>query len=221
MRRLSDPAFIAMALTREILTHEFLRDRLMALERAEELLLIATEHGLQLEVAAVTFCRGWARADEGRGEEGLAEMLGALPAAEGTPATTLIYALLADSYRKSGRPEEGLATVAAALRETERGGEKTNEPELYKIKGDLLLIRDPPDEAEAERCFRTAIDIARRQKARFFELRAAASLARLLKRQGKPDEARAILSEIYGWFTEGFEFADLKDAKALLDELGT
>ncbi len=219
MRRLSDPASIARALAREILTYEFLRDRLMALERAEELLLIATEHGLDRWVAGVTFCRGCALADEGRGEEGLAEMLGALPSGEGTPGTTLIYALLADSYRKSGRPEEGLATVATALRETERGGERTNEPELYKIKGDLLLIRDPPDEAEAERCFRTAIDIARRQKARFFELRAAASLARLLKRQGKTEEARAILADIYGWFTEGFDTVDLKEAKALLDEL--
>jgi len=110
-------------------------------------------------------------------------------------------------------------TVATALRETERGGEKTIEAELYKVKGELLLMRDPPDEAEAERCFRTAIDIARRQKARFFELRTTTSLAHLLRRQGKPDEARAMLAEIYGWFTEGFDTADLKDAKVLLDEL--
>ncbi len=133
--------------------------------------------------------------------------------------TTSVYALLADSYRKNGRPEEGLTTVATALRETERGGERTVEPELYRVKGELLLMRDPPDEAEAERCFRTAIDIARHQAARFFELRATTSLARLLQRQGKADEARGMLAEIYGWFTEGFEFADLKDAKALLDEL--
>jgi predicted ATPase len=80
-------------------------------------------------------------------------------------------------------------------------------------------MRDPSDEAEALRCFRTAIDIARGRKARLFELRATTSLARLLQRQGQRDEARALLSEIYNWFTEGFEFADLKDAKALLDEL--
>ena len=169
--------------------------------------------------AAAAFYRGWALADEGRGQEGLAEMSRALPALEGFAATTSLYAHLADSYRKNGRPEEGLATVATALRETERGGERTAEPELYRVKGELLLMRDPPDEAEVERCFRTAIDIARRQEARFFELRATTSLARLLKRQGKRDEARAMLAEIYGWFTEGFEFADLKDAKALLDEL--
>jgi predicted ATPase len=142
-----------------------------------------------------------------------------LPALEGNAATTSLYARLADSYRKTGRPEEGLTMVATALRETERAGEKTVETELYKVKGDLLLMRDPPDEAQAERCFRNAIDLARYQKARFFELQATTSLARLLKRQGKRDEARAMLSEIYNWFTEGFDIADLKDAKALLDEL--
>ena len=110
-------------------------------------------------------------------------------------------------------------TVATALREAERGGERTIEPELYNAKGDLLLMRDPPDEAETERCFRTAIDLARHQKARFFELRATTSLARLLKRQGKRDEARTMLADIYNWFTEGFDTADLKDAKALLDRL--
>jgi predicted ATPase len=82
-------------------------------------------------------------------------------------------------------------------------------------------MRDPPDEAEAGHCFRTAIDIARRQKARFFQLCATTSCARLLKRQGKTNEARAMLADIYGWFTEGFDTADLLDAKALLDQLRT
>jgi predicted ATPase len=131
----------------------------------------------------------------------------------------LIYAQLADSYRKNGRPEEGLMTVATALGETERGGERIFEPELYRVKGELLTTRDSPDEAEAERSFRTAIDIARRQKARFFELRATTSLACLLQRQGQTDEARKMLVEIYNWFTEGFEFADWKDAKELLDKM--
>ncbi len=219
MRRLSDPASLANALLREALNHVLLRDRRTALERAEELLVIAIEHGMRMHVAAATIFRGWALADEGRGQEGLAEMSRALPALEGFAATTSIYAHLADSYCKSGHPEEGLTTVATALRETERGGERTTEPELYRVKGELLLMRDPPDEAEAEHCFRTAIEIARRQKARFFQLRATTSLARLLKRQDRRDEARAMLAAIYGWFTEGFDTADLKDAKTLLDEL--
>jgi class 3 adenylate cyclase/tetratricopeptide (TPR) repeat protein len=213
------PASLAGTLVRDAINHGLLRDVRRVLERAEELLSIATEHGMPFHLANATFFRGWALADEGRGQEGLAEMSRALPAFEGSAATSWLYARLGDSYRKNGFPEEGLTTVATALRETERNGERAIEPELYNVKGELLLIRDPPDEAEAERCFRTAIDIARRQKARFYELRTTASLARLLKRQGKRAEARAMLCEIYGWFTEGYEFADLKDAKALLDEL--
>src|SRR5262249_10782357 len=149
----------------------------------------------------------------------LAEMSQALPVVGGLALTTTFYAHLADSYRKNGRAEEGLMTVAAALQETERGGENIVAPELYTVKGELLLMGDRRDEAEAERCFRAAIAIARDQKARFYELRATSSLTRLLKSQGKIDDARQMLSDIYGWFTEGFEFADLKEAKALLDEL--
>jgi tetratricopeptide (TPR) repeat protein len=220
MRRLADPASLARALLREATLHVVLRDRRTALERAEELLLIATEHGMPMFAAYAAFCRGWALADEGRWEEGLAEMSRTLPALERAVATTSFYSLLADSYRKIGRPEEGFTIVAKALREIERGGERLVETELYRVKGELLLMRDQPDEAEAERCFRTAIDIARRQKARLQELRATTSLARLLRRHGQPTEARKILADIYGWFTEGFEFADLREAKALLEELG-
>ncbi len=219
MRRLSYPGSLAGALLRDALNHLLLRDSRTSLERAEELLLIATEHGMTFLAASAAFNRGWALADEGRGQEGLAEMSRALPALEGFAATTSLYAHLADSYCKNGHTEEGLMTVATALRETERGGERTDEPQLYGVKGELLLMRDPPDEAEAEHCFRRAIEIARRQKARFFELRATTSLARLLKRQDRRDEARAMLAAIYGWFTEGFDTADLKDAKTLLDEL--
>jgi predicted ATPase len=92
---------------------------------------------------------------------------------------------------------------------------------LHLVKGELLLAQNPSDVVEAERCFRTAIVIARRQSARIAELRVTTSLARLLAKQGRRDEARTMLDEIYGWFTEGFDTADLKDAKALLDELNT
>ena len=92
-------------------------------------------------------------------------------------------------------------------------------PWLHRVKGELLLAQNPSDVAEAERCFRTAIEIARRQTARSEELRATTSLARLLNEQGRRVEARTMLAEIYGWFTEGFDTADLKDAKALLVEL--
>jgi predicted ATPase len=93
------------------------------------------------------------------------------------------------------------------------------EPQLHTLKGELLLLCHSPDAAEAENCFRTAIQIANRQKARFFELHATISLARLLATQGRRDEARRMLSEIYNWFTEGFDTRDLQEAKQLLNEL--
>jgi predicted ATPase len=101
----------------------------------------------------------------------------------------------------------------------ERSGELLDEAELYRVKGELLAARDGSGNIEAEQCLRKAIEVARHQGARFFELRAIVSLARLLRDSGRRDEARAMLAEIYGWFTEGFDIADLKDAKALLDEL--
>ena len=108
--------------------------------------------------------------------------------------------------------EEGFASAA-------KTGAQLHSPWQHHIKGELLLVQNPTDSAEAELCFRTAIEIARRQSARSAELRATTSLARLLARQDRRDEARATLAEIYGWFTEGFDTADLKDAKALLDVL--
>jgi predicted ATPase len=91
---------------------------------------------------------------------------------------------------------------------------------MFRLRGDFLLIRDSTAEKEAEQSFRAAIDLAREQKAKWWELRATTSLARLLASQGSRDEAHGMLAEIYGWFTEGFDTADLKDAKALLDQLG-
>ena len=108
--------------------------------------------------------------------------------------------------------EEGFASAA-------KTGERWFSPSLHHVKGELLLAQNPPDVAEAERCFRTAIEIARRQSARTSGIAATTSLARLLAKQGRRDEARAMLAEIYGWFTEGFDTADLKDARAVLDEL--
>jgi predicted ATPase len=110
--------------------------------------------------------------------------------------------------------EAGFASVA-------KTGEQNASPSLHHVKGELLLAQNPSEAAKAELCFRTAIEIARRQSARSPELRATTSLARLLNEQGKRDVARTMLAEIYGWFTEGFDTADLKDAKALLDELAS
>jgi predicted ATPase len=118
-----------------------------------------------------------------------------------------------------GQSEKGLAMLNQALTEIERTGEKVDQAEILRLKGETLLIQHPGTNDQAEVCFRAALEVARAQEAKWWELRATVSLARLLASQGRRDEAHAILAAIYNWFTEGFDTADLKDAKALLDEL--
>jgi predicted ATPase len=198
-----------------------LRDARMVAERADELLSIASEYGMAFFLIAATFFRGWARAATERGDEGIAEMQRSISDPMFAEASSIAQMLvaLAETYGKNGRAEEGLDLVAKSLATAERTGQRTAEAELHRLKGELLMIKDPGNVAEAERCLCTAIDVARRQDARLFELRAAVSLAHLLRQQGKTDEARQMLAEIYSWFTEGFDTPDLKEAKSLLDEL--
>jgi predicted ATPase len=118
-----------------------------------------------------------------------------------------------------GQPEAGLTILTEALTLVYKTGERWYEPELYRLKGDLLLQQSPDNADEAESCFQQAITIAQNQSAKSWELRAATSLARLWQSQGKRKEAYNLLSPVYGWFTEGFDTADLIDARALLDEL--
>src|SRR5207302_10912966 len=115
--------------------------------------------------------------------------------------------------------DQGLAVLAEGLATVNQSEERLYEAELYRLKGELLLTLSPENHSDAETCFAGAIDIARRQRAKSWELRAATSLSRLWQKQGKKEEARQKLADVYGWFTEGFDTADLKDAKALLDEL--
>jgi predicted ATPase len=141
---------------------------------------------------------------------------------------------MAESYGKVGQIEDGLRALAEALAIVDQTGECVYESELHRLKGELtiqqanqkskvknqkLLIPTPHGEAEA--CFLKAIDIARRQSAKSLELRATMSLARLCQRQGKHHEAHRMLSEIYNWFTEGFDTKDLREAKTLLESLGS
>jgi predicted ATPase len=131
---------------------------------------------------------------------------------------------LAKAYGTAGRFEEGLAAVAEAIAIVDKTAERHCEAELHRLKGELVLRRsgvetEPGVQTEAEECFRKAIEIAHRQEAKSLELRAVMSLSRLWRQQGKTDEARRMLAEIYGWFSEGFETKDLTDAKALIEQL--
>ena len=125
---------------------------------------------------------------------------------------------LAEAQAKAGHPEEGLTTLAEALALVEETDERHWEAELHRLRGELLLMQG--DEAEAEASLHKAIEVARRQQARSWELRATVSLCRLWQAQGRIDEARQMLAEIYGWFTEGFDTPDLREAEALLREIG-
>jgi predicted ATPase len=128
-------------------------------------------------------------------------------------------ALLGEVLKKSGRISESLNVVTECLTRTLVSGGRYYEAELFRIKGELLLAQSPTNKQQAEACFREGLKIARGKSAKSLELRAAMSLSRLWYDQGKKAEARQLLGEIYGWFTEGFDTADLKAAKALLEEL--
>ena len=170
--------------------------------------------------ARADLTRGWLLAKEGK-LEGIAMIRDAM--ARRTSSRfgvnrSLYGAMLAEACASVGQINEALSAVDEVLpfAQTE---ERYYEAELTRLRGELLLQQDASNGAQAEQSFRTAIEIARSQKAKSWELRATTSLARLLGKHGKHDEGRAMLSEIYNWFTEGFDTADLKDAKALLDEL--
>jgi predicted ATPase len=167
--------------------------------------------------------RGWALSvaeDGGASDEGVGRMQEALDAYRAIGVGTLVpqaLGLQADAHRRAGRPERGLGLLDEALAFAERSGERTFEAELHRIRGELLLELSRGD---AEPCFHRAIEVARAQEAKMWELRAAVCLARLWQRLGRPAEARDLLSPIHAWFTEGAACPDLVEARALLEELG-
>ncbi len=219
---LSHPYSVVYALRFAAWVHQFRREERAVHERIEAGVTLATEHGFTRELAWMTIVRGWAVATQGQEEEGIAQMHQGLAAYRATGselARTSFLALLAELYGKAGQPEEGLTVLAEALAQVGETEERWFEAELYRLKGELVLQRSQEQQPAAENCFQHALDIARQQQAKSWELRAATSLARLWQSQGKKTEARALLASVYEWFTEGFDTADLKDAKALLEEL--
>ena len=128
--------------------------------------------------------------------------------------------LLNEAYAQVGQLEEGLTALNEAFTFVDKTGERAHESELHRLKGELLLSQSSDNQTEAETCFLTALSIARQQQAKSLELRAAISFARLWREQDKRQEARQLLGDVYNWFTEGFDTADLRDAKALLAKLG-
>jgi predicted ATPase len=200
--------------------HLLRREVQAARESIERLVQLSAEQGLVYPQALGTFYTGWLLANTGRVEEGIERMRRGLAAIQETGILverTTRLAMLAESYAKARKAEDGLDVLAQALAFVEETSERYYEAELHRLKGELLWMQG--DEAAAEASFHQAIDVARRQQAKSWELRATMSLSRLLQPQGKGADARAVLAKVYGWFREGFDTPDLQDAAALLDRL--
>jgi len=216
------PAALATAYQLEGALYEFLGDAQVVRERAEALIALASKHGFASLLALGTVLRACALTEQGELEEGITQMrlvLDALRAAGAMLTVPHFLGVLSNAYGKWGRAEEGLTVITEAVDVMNKTGQLFYESLLYRIRGELLLSLSAENQAEPEDCFRRAIDVARRKNAKSLELRASTSLSRLWQNQGRKDEARPLLAEIYGWFTEGFDTRDLKEAKALLDEL--
>jgi class 3 adenylate cyclase/predicted ATPase len=195
---------------------------------AEANVTLSTEQGFPLHLAWGTILLGWALAEQGRSEEGIAQIRHGLTAYQATGAQlgrSYFLALLAETYGNVGQAEAGQNVLAEAMAMLDKTGERYYEAELHRLKGELLVRASSAETGgsaggeRAEACFHKAIAVAHHQRARSLELRAALSLARLWQRQGKTAAARQMLAEIHGSFTEGFETADLRQAKVLLELL--
>jgi TOMM system kinase/cyclase fusion protein len=217
---LSHPFSLSWALSWTAALYQLRREVQEARERAEGAFTHSSEQGFPFFVAHGMVLRGWALVQQGQETEGTAQLHQGLAAYRATGAElerSHWLALLADVYGSIGQIEEGLHVLAEALAEGHRHGIRYYEAELYRLKGELLLRQQTvPDAHQAEACFHQALDVARHQGAKSWELRATLSLARLWQRQGKRAAARQLLAEIYAWFTEGFDTADLQEARALL-----
>ena len=219
-RRLHHPFSMVFALFSEALIHLFCREFPLAMDQAEAAVEISKEQGFGLWLAWARVYLGSVLAAQGRGEEGISEICRGLDFINSSIEVFHHFrVLLAEAYGKVGKIKEGFVSLAEAQKAMEKTGLWFFEAELHRTRGELLLMQEIPDERNAEDEFRKAIEIARRKQAKSLELRAAFSLSRLWQKRGKKEEARNILSEIYGWFTEGFDTGDLKEAKALLEEL--
>jgi tetratricopeptide (TPR) repeat protein len=194
-----------------------------ALALAEEVITLSEENGFAEWLPWGRFYRGRALFELGA-IEGLTEMEAGIAGCQrmgGVPRLQYLIAVRAEAIARMGRPEEALTILNEALAHIEDSGELLDHAEMMRLKGELLLMRDVAATAEAEHWFRAALDVARAQEAKWWELRTGVSLARLLRNTNRRDEARTMLAEIYNWFAEGFDLPDLKEAKALLDELAT
>jgi predicted ATPase len=219
---LSHPFSLAFARCRAAFVLQVCRDVPAVHEQAEAAVVLSTAQGFSQWTPWGTSMRGWALAMQGQGEAGMAQVRQGITAYRATGAALHVpyfYTVLADVCDHLGHPEDGLQALAEAHTLVEQQEERWWEAEVCRLRGVLLLRQTGTSQGEAETWLQQALDVARRQQAKSLELRAAMSLARLWQSQGKGTEAYELLAPVYGWFTEGFDTADLQEAKTLLEEL--
>ena len=216
------PFSLACALGFSALLHLFRGETGSAHDQAEKGLALSTEQKNQYYAEMARIIHGRTLTMAGQDQEGIAQMRQGIIACQDMQAAlwvTSFHAVLAEAYDHARQAIEALAVLAEGLKLVETTGERFCESELHRLKGKVLVRKTDNDASQAEQCFHQALEVAQRQQTKSLELRAATSLARLWQGQGKAREARDLLEPIYSWFTEGFDTADLKDAKALLEEL--
>jgi predicted ATPase len=221
-QQLGHPPNLVYAQLFGTLLAQYCRDAATTYDRADAVTAFGTAQGLEHNVVVGRILLGWALAMQGDAAAGVAHIRQGLAAVQGTGLKLYrpyFLALLAEAYGQAGQPEAGLTALAEAVTMVEATEERWWEAELYRLQGTLLLQSSRADAGRAAAGFQQALEVARRQQARALELRAALSLARLWQAQGQRAAARQLLAEIYGWFTEGFDTADLQAAKSLLAEL--
>jgi class 3 adenylate cyclase/predicted ATPase len=222
-RKLSHSLTITNALFFAAWLHQQRGEAEVMQARVAEAITIATEHGFPRWLPQGNFLRAWLRFEKGD-RAGIPQMVTILASERANAVSgrwdAQCVSLMAEAYRKIGQTVEGLNVIIDALNRAHQTECRYYEAELHRLKGELLLTRSVANEQQAEACFQNALKVARGQSARSLELRAAMSLSQLWQSQGRKAEARQTLGDIYGWFTEGFDTADLKQAKALLEELG-
>jgi predicted ATPase len=214
------PPSVAHAVHYGIFYHQFQRDPAAVVSLSDRLAQLAADQHLAQHQATAVFARGWVLMNQGQAKDSVSELRRALDACTELGMREFepyFKAVLAEAYLAAGDAPMGLETVEGAIRFAEEAGVCFWNAELLRLKGALLARLS--SRAEVEVSYWEALALARHQQARSLELRAAISLARLWRDQGKREEARELLAPIYGWFTEGFDTLDLKEAKALLDEL--
>ena len=221
-RELDHVQSLAHALHFTAQLHVFRREPQATFEYAQDCLTLSTEQGFSVFAGLSGILKGWALFKQDQTEVSMAQMRQSMTLImeQGHGLGKAIYlSLLADVYHDIGQDDEGLRFLAEAQVYMETSGECYYEAEIYRLKGDLLLAQSVGNQTEAETYFQQAISVAQTQSAKSLELRAATGLARLWQSQGKGQEAHDLLAPVYGWFTEGFDTADLQDAKTLLNEL--